>query len=225
MSRLTGAEQVKTAYRRYADVYDRLFGAVFEQGRIAAVKEINTRPGQKILEVGVGTGLSLAHYRRDATVHGIDISSDMLKHARQRVERLGLTHVESLQEMDAQAKSYPDASFDCVVGMYVASVVPDPRRMLAEMRRVCVPGGDILIVNHFTSRHPVVRGVEKALSPLAVHLGFHPDFELQELLDMADMQVVSIKPVNMFGYWKLIRLRNVPALSQDTRPLDVAAAE
>ncbi len=203
MNKLVDAAHVKLAYRRYAAVYDRLFGAVFEPGRKEVVAEVNTKPAQRILEVGVGTGLSLGHYRPDAHVHGIDISGDMLDRARQRVARLGLSHVEALLEMDAQSMSYADDSFDAVVGMYVASVVPDPAQMLAEMRRVCVPGGDILIVNHFSSENPALRALEKAMSPFASQIGFHPDFDLNELLGLAAIEVVEIKPVNLFGYWKL----------------------
>lgn len=212
MNKLVDAAHVKSAYRRYAAVYDRLFGAVFEPGRKEVVAEVNTKPGQRILEVGVGTGLSLGHYRPDSHVHCIDISGDMLYRARQRVARLGLSHVEALLEMDAQSMSYADDSFDAVVGMYVASVVPDPAQMLAEMRRVCVPGGDILIVNHFSSENPALRALEKALSPFASQIGFHPDFDLNELLSLAAIEVVEIKPVNLFGYWKLVQLRNVPVM-------------
>ena len=223
MNKLVDAAHVKLAYRRYAAVYDRLFGAVFEPGRKEVVAEVNTKPAQRILEVGVGTGLSLGHYRPDAHVHGIDISGDMLDRARQRVARLGLSHVEALLEMDAQSMSYADDSFDAVVGMYVASVVPDPAQMLAEMRRVCVPGGDILIVNHFSSENPALRAFENALSPFASQIGFHPDFDLNELLNLAAIEVVEIKPVNLFGYWKLVRLRNVPVMVAASERSEVGA--
>ena len=147
----------------------------------------------------------------------------MLDRARQRVARLGLSHVEALLEMDAQSMSYADDSFDAVVGMYVASVVPDPAQMLAEMRRVCVPGGDILIVNHFSSENPALRAFEKALSPFASQIGFHPDFDLNELLGLAAIEVVEIKPVNLFGYWKLVRLRNVPVMVAASERSEVGA--
>lgn len=208
MKTLLGTEEVKAAYRRYAAVYDRLFGAVFEPGRKAAVAAVNTQPGQRILEVGVGTGLSLHQYRADAEVHGVDISAEMLEKAREKVEMRGLAQVKGLMEMDAEAMSFADDSFDCVVGMYVASVVGDPARMIAEMRRVCVEGGDILFVNHFASDHRLLRGFEKAVSPLATQIGFHPDFELQTLLDLAELELVRVQPVNMFGYWRLVHFRN-----------------
>lgn len=210
MKKLVRTEEVKSAYRRYAAVYDRLFGAVFEPGRRSAVEKINRQENQRILEVGVGTGLSLSHYRRDARVTGIDISSDMLERARRRVDACALTHVESLLEMDAEAMSFADASFDVVVGMYVASVVPNPERLLAEMRRVCVPHGDIVIVNHFTSGNAPMRLMEKALSPLAGKIGFQADFQMAPLLELAGIEVTEIAPVNMLGYWTLIRMRNVP---------------
>ena len=208
MKNLLGTEEVKTAYRRYAAVYDRLFGAVFEPGRLATVAAINTAPDQRILEVGVGTGLSLQHYRADASVHGVDISAEMLEKAREKVAMHGLTQVKGLLEMDAEAMSFADDSFDVVVGMYVASVVGDPARMLAEMRRVCVEGGDIVLVNHFASENRLLRGFEKAISPIAGQIGFHPDFEMQTLMDLAGLELVKVQPVNMFGYWRLVHFRN-----------------
>ncbi|MGE4219591.1 MAG: class I SAM-dependent methyltransferase [Alphaproteobacteria bacterium] len=210
MRKLVRTDEVKLAYRRYATVYDRLFGAVFEPGRRSAVEKINRLEKQRILEVGVGTGLSLSHYRKDARVTGIDLSKEMLDKARQRVETCGLAHVESLLEMDAEAMSFADASFDVVVGMYVASVVPNPEKLLSEMRRVCVPHGDIVLVNHFTSRNPLLRGLEKGLSPFAGKIGFQADFQMAPLLELAGIEVTEIAPVNMLGYWTLIRMRNVP---------------
>ena len=211
MKKLVRTDEVKSAYRRYASVYDRLFGAVFEPGRRSAVEKINRLENQRILEVGVGTGLSLSHYRKDARVTGIDLSKEMLERARRRVDKLALAHVETLLEMDAEAMSFADASFDVVVGMYVASVVPNPEKLLSEMRRVCVPHGDIFIVNHFTSRNPLLRGLEKTLSPFAGKIGFQADFQMAPLLKLAGIEVTEVAPVNMLGYWTLIRMRNVPA--------------
>ncbi|MEO5335738.1 MAG: class I SAM-dependent methyltransferase [Magnetospirillum sp. WYHS-4] len=201
-------ESIKAAYRRYAAVYDLLFGSLFAPGRRATVHMVNQRAGQRILEVGVGTGLSLPFYRHDASVVGIDLSIDMLEVARDRVERDGLAHVHGLLEMDAQHMAFADGSFDAVVAMYVASVVSDPARLMAEMRRVCVSGGDIVVVNHFTSTHPLLRAVEMASAPLSGLIGFRPHFELDALLGMARMRPVEVRNVNMFGYWRLVRFRN-----------------
>ncbi len=208
------AEAIKSAYRRYAAVYDTLFGRMFDHGRRLTVELVNRKPNQRILEVGVGTGLSLPAYRPDAKVHGIDLSFDMLCRARDRVERDSISQVESLLEMDAQHMAYADGAFDAVVAMYVASVVSDPGKMIAEMRRVCVPGGDIVVVNHFISDNPILRQLEKAVSPLSSLLGFRPDFCQKALLDIARLEVVEIRDVNMFGYWKLIRFRNDPPTAE-----------
>jgi phosphatidylethanolamine/phosphatidyl-N-methylethanolamine N-methyltransferase len=214
-------ESIKAAYRRYAAVYDLLFGGVFAPGRRATVHMVNREANQRILEVGVGTGLSLPFYRTDASVFGIDLSIDMLEVARRRADRDGLEHVHGLLEMDAQNMAFSDGSFDAVVAMYVASVVSDPARMLAEMRRVCVPGGDIVIVNHFTSTHPVMRAVEMASSPLSGLIGFRPHFELDALLGMARMRLIEVRDVNLFGYWRLVRFRN-EVLDDQTQTVRVA---
>jgi len=196
------------AYRTYASTYDVLFGPLFHPGRRAAVNLLNDRPNQRVLEVGVGTGLSLPHFRPDARVTGIDISPEMLRKAQKRVHRQGLRQIEALVEMDAEHMSFPDNSFDAVLGLYVASTVPDPARFGAEIRRVCVPGGRIIIVNHFTSDNRVVRSVEHRLSPLAGRLGFHADFPLDAFLRASGLQLREVRPSNLFGYWKLLRCVN-----------------
>jgi len=154
-------------YRLFSGSYDVVFGPVFHPGRKEAVRIANDRPGQHILEVGVGTGLSLPFFRKDAKVTGIDVSAEMLDKARRRVARRQLTQVEALVEMDAENLSFADDSFDSVLALYVASVVPDPARFAAEMRRVCIPGGTIVVVNHFTSENAPMRFIEKRLAPLA----------------------------------------------------------
>ena len=195
-------------YRRFAGSYDIVFGPIFHPGRKAAVRLANDRPGQRILEVGVGTGLSLPYFRDDARVVGIDVSKEMLARARERVHRRGLAQVEMLLEMDAEAMSFADDSFDAVVALYVASVVPNPARLAAEIRRVCRPGGTIVIVNHFTSGSRVVRWLERCLTPLAGKIGFHADFPLDRFLATSRLTVREIRPSNLFGYWKLLRCVN-----------------
>ena len=149
-------------YRLFSGSYDIVFGPVFHPGRKEAVRIANDRPGQHILEVGVGTGLSLPHFRADLRVTGIDVSEEMLAKARRRAERLRLSHVEGLHLMDAENLEFPDNSFDAVLALYVASVVPNPARFAAEMRRVCIPGGTIVVVNHFTSENLPARFDRKA---------------------------------------------------------------
>lgn len=205
------AQGIKNAYRRYAAVYDHLFGRVFEPGRRRAIDLVNAAPGRRVLEVGVGTGLTLPHYHPDLQVTGIDFSRDMLDRARTRVAEASLHQIENLLEMDAQQMTFADDSFDAVVAMYVVSVVPDPERLLAEMRRVCVPGGDIVIVNHFASQNVVMRTLERSLAPLSSLMGFRPDLDLGAFQQAANLHTVDMARVNAMGFWRLIRFRNVPA--------------
>jgi phosphatidylethanolamine/phosphatidyl-N-methylethanolamine N-methyltransferase len=195
-------------YRLFAGPYDLVFGPVFHPGRKDAVRIANDRPGQRILEVGVGTGLSLPHFRADSEVTGIDVSAEMLAKARQRVARRNLTQVKALLEMDAENLIFGDNSFDAVLALYVASVVPDPARFAAEMRRVCRPGGTIVVVNHFMSDNFVMHRIERQLAPLAGKIGFHADFSRDKFIEAGKLSVREIKPSNLFGYWKLLRCVN-----------------
>jgi len=188
--------------------YDVVFGPAFHPGRKQAVRVANDRPGQRILEVGVGTGLSLPYFRADSQVTGIDVSAEMLEKAKQRVARRKLAHVAALQIMDAEHMGFEDNSFDAVLALYVASVVPDPARFAAEMRRVCIPGGTIVLVNHFTSENWVLRWLEKRFAHLARHIGFHSDFPLDAFLRDSQLSVREIRPSNLFGYWRLLRCIN-----------------
>ena len=199
-------EAVKAAYRRYARFYDTVFGPVLQPGRKAVMDTLNLKPGDRVLEVGVGTGLSLQLYPRHVRITGIDVSSEMLHKARERVARKRLDNVDALLEMDAEQMDFPDASFDKVVAMYVVSVVDRPAKLLEELHRVCTPAGEIFIVNHFQSDNPIVGGIEKALSGFSNTLGFHPDFQLNEVLPPNHNGDVSMSRVAMF--WKVIRLRN-----------------
>lgn len=201
-------DSVKVAYRRYARIYDLLFGPALEQGRHAAVEMINTLSGRRILEVGVGTGLSLPTYRKDARVVGIDLCSEMLEKARRRVRRLGLEQVETLLEMDGEDMTFPDHSFDAVAAMYVVGVTPHPTRLMSEMRRVCAPGGDIIVLNHFASHHPLMRLLERVLAPLSATLGFRSNLELATLAQATGLDLTQVRDTNPFGYSKLICFRN-----------------
>jgi len=199
---------IERAYRRYARFYDVGFGAVFQPGRRAVVDRMNCVPGERILEVGVGTGLSLPLYPDNVSVVGIDISRHMLDRARVRQARCGLENVAELTVMDAENMEFKDDSFDKVVAMYVASVVPDPERLVDEMRRVCKPGGQIFMVNHFHSRHPILGGVERLLAPLSKQLGFRPDFSLDRFLGQTGLDAMNIRPVNLFDFSTMVEARN-----------------
>lgn len=201
-------EAIKKAYRRYAKLYDLYFGAVFQPGRRAVVERMRCRTGQRVLEVGVGTGMSLPLYPKGVAVTGIDISPEMLERANARLAREGIREGVDLHVMDAERMSFPSDSFDKVVAMYVVSVVPHPQRLVDEMRRVCKPSGEIFIVNHFHSPNPIIGGVESLLAPLSRLVGFHPDFCLDTFVRDTHLEVVDKQPVNLFGYWNLLRARN-----------------
>jgi phosphatidylethanolamine/phosphatidyl-N-methylethanolamine N-methyltransferase len=196
------------AYRRWAGIYDKVFGGISSKGRLKAVSVVNSLPGRDVLEVGVGTGLALPHYKRDKRIVGIDLSADMLDLARQRVRDDSIGNVRALLEMDAEATSFADASFDIAVGMFVASVVPDARRLLSEMRRVVRPGGHILFVNHFAAKQGPRRWVERAMAPASRALGWHPDFAMEALFSTADMTRIKTEPVPPFGLFTLVRLES-----------------
>ncbi len=198
---------IRKSYRRYAGRYDLYFGAVFQPGRQAVIEQMNCQARDRILEVGVGTGLSLPLYPRDIHITGIDVSTEMLAKARLRKQRQQLGNVELL-EMDAEDMSFPDDYFDKVVSMYVASVVPNPQRLINEMRRVCKPGGELFIVNHFHSGHPVLSRCEKMIAPLSKLMGFRPDFSLDQFVQDTGLDVIERTQVNMLGYWTLLRAGN-----------------
>ncbi len=202
------ADDVRAAYRRWARIYDASFGSITARARRKTVAEINRLPGERVLEVGVGTGLSLPRYAPGKRVTGIDLSGEMLAQARARTAALRLGQVEALLEMDAEATNFADASFDIAVAMFVASVVPHPRRLLAEMRRVVRPGGTLLFINHFAAERGPRWWVERALAPASRALGWHPDFLIEALLGPEERAQAEQRAMAPFGLFTLIRLPN-----------------
>lgn len=215
---------IKAAYRRYARYYDRLFGRVFAPGRQLAIQNLGEQSGKRILEVGVGTGLSLPYYQQDTRVVGIDISAEMLAIARERANSESLAHVEALLEMDAENLSFENNSFDAVIAMYVASVVPNPGHLMAEMARVCKPGGDLLVINHFASTNPILRGFEWLLSPLSRFVGFRPSMDISELPLPDGFERLGVYRANLFGYWKLVHYRSKETIQPRETDADTATA-
>jgi phosphatidylethanolamine/phosphatidyl-N-methylethanolamine N-methyltransferase len=185
-----------------------VFGAVSAPARRAAVDAVNRAPGTEVLEVGVGTGLALPHYRPEKRITGIDLSTDMLDRARARVKREGLRNVEQLLELDAEATGFEDGRFDIAVAMFVASVVPNPRRLAAELRRVVRPGGLILFVNHFAAESGPMVWIERALAPASRALGWHPDFAIERLIPADQRGRLSVARMRPFGLFRLISFPN-----------------
>jgi phosphatidylethanolamine/phosphatidyl-N-methylethanolamine N-methyltransferase len=200
------AEAVRTAYRRWAGIYDAVFGGIFLTARRRAVGLVNRLPGREVLEVGVGTGLALPHYGRDRRITGIDLSAEMLAQARKRVASRRLGNVVALREMDAEATDFPDDAFDVAVAMFVASVVPHPRQLLAEMRRVVRPGGNLLFISHFAAEKGPRWWIERRLAPASRAIGWHPDFRADMLFGPEELARVKARSVPPLGIFRLLRL-------------------
>jgi len=194
---------VERVYERLASVYDLTFGPTLHPGRLQARDRMVISPGDRILEVGVGTGINASLYPSNCHITGIDLSTSMLDKARERVARQGLRNIRLL-EMDAGSLTFADDSFDIVYAPYLVSVVPDPVKVVTEMRRVCRPGGRIVILNHFRSANPILSRVERAISPFTVHIGFKSDLDLPGFLAQADLQPISIEKVNFPRIWSLV---------------------
>jgi phosphatidylethanolamine/phosphatidyl-N-methylethanolamine N-methyltransferase len=194
---------VERVYEKLANVYDLVFGPTLHPGRLVAMERMGIRPGDRVLEVGVGTGINTSLYPTNCHVTGIDLSSSMLEKARERVKREGLRNVRLL-EMDAGALTFADDSFDIVYAPYLVSVVPDPVKVAREMRRVCRPGGKIIVLNHFRSANLILSRLERALSPFTVHVGFKSDLDLPGFLAQAELKPISIEKVNVPKIWSLV---------------------
>jgi phosphatidylethanolamine/phosphatidyl-N-methylethanolamine N-methyltransferase len=197
---------VTGVYEKLASVYDFTFGPTLHAGRVRAIQRMGIRPGSRVLEVGVGTGINASLYPRECAVTGIDLSSSMLERARERVARKDIRNVRLL-EMDAADLKFADGAFDVVYAPYLVSVVPDPIAVAREMRRVCRTGGHIVILNHFRSRNPLLASIERAISPFTVHIGFKSDLDLHAFLAQAELVPISIEKVNVPKIWSLVICR------------------
>jgi phosphatidylethanolamine/phosphatidyl-N-methylethanolamine N-methyltransferase len=200
-------DNVVNTYRFYAPLYDRLFGSVFEPGRRALTDAVCSVRPVSILEVGVGTGLTLCRYPAKSSIVGIDISNDMLEIARRRAMDLP-EHDIQLHAMNAESMDFPDGYFDCVAMPYVLSVTPNPAKLVAEIRRVCRKGGTILILNHFSGSR-FWWFLERAVRSLANRIGFRSDFCYNEQILKYDWEIQSVRRVNFLGLSKLVVIRNV----------------
>lgn len=198
---------VEGVYEKMASVYDVFFGLPLHHGRAKAIRRMAIKPGDQILEVGVGTGISLPMYPRTCSVVAIDLSDGMLERARTRVEQYSLRNVRLIQ-MDATQLTFPDNSFDIVYAPYFISCVPDPLAVTREMRRVCKPGGRLVFLNHFLSANVVGSTLERAIAPLTMRLGFKSDFDLPAFLAQTGLRAASIEKVNVPRIWSLVICEN-----------------
>jgi len=208
MQRDPERQVMEKAYARWAPVYDRLCGPIFVDGRRAAARAAR-EAGGRILEIGVGTGLSFDDYDAATEITGIDMSEPMIARARERLESGRYPFVKELTVMDAHALAYPDASFDCVVGQFVITLVEDPERVLSECARVLKPGGQIILVNHLYSEKGLAAAVERLLARKAQPFGLRPEFPFQRLAAWAEnhggAELIERRKVNAF--YTLVRFR------------------
>lgn len=200
-------EKLERVYTGYAGVYDQIFGRIFHESRESAVRKLNVKPGERILEVGVGTGLALPLYPAHCRVVGIDFSEGMLEKAKKRMASYSLNHVE-LMRMDAGQMEFDDDSFDTVMAAYVVTAVPDYRKVVTEMIRVCRPGGRIIMLNHFSNGNRLIAAVEKVISPLCKHIGFRTDLSLNTVLEGTTLHVAKKEKVNPLKFWHLVECVN-----------------
>jgi phosphatidylethanolamine/phosphatidyl-N-methylethanolamine N-methyltransferase len=197
---------VKVAYRRWAPVYDRTFGKISTEGRKSAVRHINSRKGS-VLEVGVGTGLALSEYAPHLDITGIDLSPDMLEKARERVAEEGLTNVKGLLEMDAGNLEFASGAFATTVAMYVITVVPEPEKVMRELARVTRPGGEVILVNHFSQTEGVRGWVERRMAPFAELIGWRPVFDVSRVMVCDNLELIGSEPLKPWGIFTMMRFR------------------
>jgi phosphatidylethanolamine/phosphatidyl-N-methylethanolamine N-methyltransferase len=198
-----GNALVDRVYAKLTPVYDIVFGPPLQPGRVKAIARMALKPGDRVLEVGAGTGINALLYPPDCQITAIDLSSTMLEKARERISLHGLRNIRLL-EADAAHLTFADDSFDCVYAPYTITVVPDPVKVALEMRRVCRPGGRLVILNHFRSDHALMSRVERAISPLTVHVGFKADLAMPALLAQTGLRPLSVEKVNFPKIWTLI---------------------
>ena len=200
-------EHLERVYSSYAGVYDRVFGRVFQGSRESVVRNLKVEPGERVLEVGVGTGLCLPLYPRECDITAIDVSQAMLDKAAARVQELDLTNVR-LMKMDAGEMEFADDSFDLVIAAYVVTAVPDHRKLLREMVRVSRRGGRLIMLNHFTQDSPIVAAVEKAISPICTRIGFRTDLSVDEVIDGWPLIKERDERVKPLGMWHVVECVN-----------------
>jgi phosphatidylethanolamine/phosphatidyl-N-methylethanolamine N-methyltransferase len=209
-------EMVERAYDRWAPIYDLVFGGVFGRGRRAAILATNAIGG-RVLEVGVGTGISLPHYAADLRIFGTDISAAMLRKARDRVADLRLGNVEGLAVMDAEKLEFPDHSFDVVMAQYVVTAVPNPEAALDEFARVLRPGGQIILLSRISADAGIRRFIEQQLQPVVRRLGWRTEFAWSRYAEWAartyGIELIERRPVPPLGHFSLIRFRKAESLA------------
>lgn len=200
-------ESIKKIYARYSEVYDAIFSRFFYPRIENAIKHMDIKPGERILDVGVGTGLSFSVYPKDCQVVGVDLSHEMLRKAKEKVDTEGLDNFTVLR-MDAMDLGFGDDAFDKVFISHVVSVVPDPYRVMDEVRRVCKKGGQVVVVNHFKSRNRLVEAVEKIINPICEKIGWRSDLCLNEFIARSRLNVTRKYMLKKLDFWHIVFATN-----------------
>lgn len=200
-------EKIKKIYAAYSSVYDAIFKRIFYPRIKHAIAAMDIKPGERILDVGVGTGISLGAFPKHCRVVGIDLSTEMLVKAKKKVVKNRLGNIKVVS-MDAMSVGFRDNSFDRVFLSHVVSVVPDPYRMMSEVKRVCIKGGQVVIVNHFKSRNKLVETVEKVINPICEQLGWRNDLCLSEFIANSGLRVNKKYMLRKLDFWQIVFATN-----------------
>ncbi|MBF8247357.1 MAG: Methyltransferase domain-containing protein [Bacteroidetes bacterium] len=195
-------------YSEFAPLYDKIFGKIFYSRLESVIEDLDIPPGAKVLEVGAGTGTSFPAYPTHCQVTGIDLAPDMLARAQRKIRDNGWTHL-TVREMNALDLDFSDNSFDYVMAFHVVTVVPDPIRMIAEAKRVCKPGGKIVIVNHFTSDFPLLGTLTEALDPITRLLGWRTNLRLKPFIKTTDLPVERVYKLSKNSLYTVLHGRKV----------------
>jgi phosphatidylethanolamine/phosphatidyl-N-methylethanolamine N-methyltransferase len=190
-------------YSEFAPLYDKIFGKMFYSRLRRVIGDLNIPRGARVLEVGAGTGTSFPAYPHHCEVVAVDLAPDMLARARGKIEENGWTHLKVL-EMDALHLDFPDNSFDYVMAFHVATVVPDPIKMVEEAKRVCRPGGSIVIVNHFTSDFPVLGFLTEALDPVTRRLGWRTNLKLKPFIQATELNTETVYKLSKLSLYTVL---------------------
>jgi len=205
-------------YSEFAPLYDKIFGKIFYSRLESVIEDLDIPPGAKVLEVGAGTGTSFPAYPTHCQVTGIDLAPDMLARAQRKIRDNGWTHL-TVREMNALDLKFPDDSFDYVMAFHVVTVVPDPIRMIAEAKRVCKPGGKIVIVNHFTSDFPLLGSLTEALDPITRLLGWRTNLRLKPFIKTTNLPVERVYKLSKASLYTVLHGRKVGNGFHPTREL------
>ena len=190
-------------YSDFAPLYDKIFGKIYYSRLKRVIEDLHIPTGAKVLELGAGTGTSFPAYPRHCEVVGIDLAPDMLARAREKIQENGWTHL-TVMEMDALNLEFPDDKFDYVMAFHVVTVVPDPTRMMEEAKRVCRPGGRIVIVNHFTTDFPLLGALTEALDPMTRHLGWRTNLRLRPFIEATELQVETVYKLSKLSLYTVL---------------------